>query len=1219
MAKVGLMQLRRLARLASRPESVFAILSIAVLSISYGGPYVVHFVDVTYPYHVGSLLQGYLFAWSNVNEGSYSAINIYSFPSFAIYWGLAATGLPPWAVQFSVDAFALWSAGFGMYAFLTYFLGRSRSGSLDLGVLLASVFYSFSIVTVEIFFWDFVPTGLLAFALLPTQALLLLLVCDKVTRPFKEVLPYVGVFALLSVFTIGANEPADISVVFVLLALCAFKVLTAGRLSRLRTTGIVGLLFLATLAINSYWLLPELQLGTSSVGGPPSGLPVGTNLYDFLSYSSRLNILWGLELRGIQSGNLAWYGALYNTSGAFSLIFLPLVLLILLPIYLIKSDPSRVSRIRTLSLGVMLLAATLLYAGANAPLYSQGLSWFFLNPDVLQLFRNTGNAIGLGIVFIEAALLAVSFERLRQRASRSRLVVAPSDIDPLQTSGSPRVRFRLDRASDPRVIATLIVVSAMVPYVAASFSGGLVPPAPYQSKSLVPAYVDDLASFVDSHSDGQYTLLVPGGFQEQNWSAYGGHGYDGYDVLAQEISTPVIYDTGGGFAGVPNQLVQAAYYDLESNSTGSGYATLLSTLHVRLVVVETGLGEFYPFGDQLSVNATQAIAFLSNQTDISWLATFGPDQVFENLQIIPSMVIVPSTIGNSSFFSTNITGLYENASGVELSGETASPISLLKSTSQTFTLETTGQDILSGYPFPGFPVLYNGLPLNISLSSFPDLGITFTTSEFAALSFGVAGSGFITEENFSSAWASTWQYSSSSGNALPNPGWYYTDGSTMTVIINVEQAVLAAAGLNAALAPRALNYIYFNLGLTDGRGNEIQHVNQTNVHNVSVTILSLNALAPFYWGPSRSISPTSSRISTFNITSAFVESFSRNSTSSIQPPVFPSISSGGLDFQVSAKQLLVGFQFPAFPVGFNTLPLEKSFSTDSYLVITFRTSEFADVSFGVSDAASINQSDFQSVWSGATRDTQPSSNTEPSPGWYSSGSGQLTIAINVPPLLDKPGASQNVTSGSVLNYIYVNLGLTDGHGQQIAGVNASNAQNLSVVVTSVYQTSAFQYAAGEVSLVQNSELTNWTVLPNAHAAFDPMSDAVDSASYSGLSRVGNVESTEVSPSEWMVTVQNASSEFMVVFFQDWNPGWEAISDSGGVLAIVHVEADDFANGWILTLQGNMKSVSLDLIFSPQDELNTGIEISGAVALILTISTIWFSHERISKRFRPRDS
>lgn len=1177
----------------------YTVLAAAAMALALRGPYVVRFIDIQYPYDISASVSQLGSAWSYTNLGTYSGINIYVLPSYLPYVGLAAIGLPPWLIQATTDTAALAIAGLGAFWLSRELWHHDARTSTKFASLLTGIFYMFSMATVQIVFWDFIPTGVWALALLPVELFLLLKLFRILEEEERLSLVTAAAFLVLTPFTLGANEPIALNFVYLVGVVLIWKILTSPKRVRLAAGLSAALLILLTLLINAFWIVPESAAAQAGLGGAPG---YASNLSDFTSFTSQLNTVWALELRGMNQGVLSWYGPLYDSSNPFSLVLLPLAVLAILPLLRLRETGSKSAQQSVLILWVALLGAVAIYTGVNSPIFELGGKSLFLNPYVLQVVRNSANASGLALVLLLALLFGFGVHVLISLGSPSQAGrPATAQREPIvDRTVSTGVRNRtwggagrskiLSDASYVSVAAVLILLPAILPAV----SGSLIAPAPYQAQADVPSYIPALAEYVNAHAGEQYTMLVPGGFQEQNWTDYGGHGYDGYDILASEISTPIIDGTGGGLGGSTTALLQDAYSDLELPPEDVSYGTLLSVLQVRYVVLEGDLGGSFPFGFPIYDNVTHMRDFLGAQPEISLVDAFGPDYLFLNSNPTPAPVWSTSNASSAASYAVNITSLWYNATAARVEGDLAPPVAPVRENSGALSLSANVTEQLRGLPFPGDAVSFNTIPLNISLAQFPTLTISFTTGNFTAVGFAFSPVANLSRDysTFSSETYSLNNDEFPTGNAVPNSGWYYSPGSVTTVTINVS---LAYSESPAALSPNGtLSHLFITMAPTIGDTTEQLRTNASNLHNLNSTIDSISLNIPFYSWANRSVNPALSSGKLTNLTSEFYRSALANS-SEPSSPIKPTLLNSSISISVNRSALLHGLAFPYSPMVFNDLPLHLNVTTTPYLIVKFETDRFTALSILVSNASNLSTAlgGFEEDWSATWQFSSSYPNAVPNVGWYYSPDYSVTMAISLPQALANNEEEGSPSELPELNFIDIALSPTLGNQTEQLNSNDSTIHGDNATIQSIALTSIYQVVGGNVSVP--TDIPSFLGVANITLPrFDPTAEILlqQSVLPTDLTSLENLSISSRSPTEWQVAGESSDGgRTIVVLFQRWDPLWQLLPEASGLSVIAHFVVDGYANGWLISLPQNRAWVTFEIIYVGQKTLETGILIS----------------------------
>lgn len=106
---------------------------------------------------------------------------------------------------------------------------------------------------------------------------------------------------------------------------------------------------------------------------------------------------------------------------------------------------------------------------------------------------------------------------------------------------------------------------------------------------------------------------------------------------------------------------------------------------------------------------------------------------------------------------------------------------------------------------------------------------------------------------------------------------------------------------------------------------------------------------------------------------------------------------------------------------------------------------------------------------------------------------------------------------------------------------------------------------------------------------------------------------KVNPSHYKINVKNSSGEFLLVFNNNFNKGWEVLDEGNNSMASKHILVNGYSNGFIINKSG---SFELNLTFRPQVGLDLSYSISKysflAEVLLLLISLIYINRKTLFK-------
>lgn len=274
-------------------------------------------------------------------------------------------------------------------------------------------------------------------------------------------------------------------------------------------------------------------------------------------------------------------------------------------------------------------------SGPARPIYSA----LFVPGDPLIGFHDTITTFGFTSAFLSCILFGYGL-----RASLGRLLTHSISVPTPWT-------YKLKRGGVRRVGASIFLcaaISGMLLSQSVAWSPAAVPSrAGVSGLSVFPDYFWSLSNFLTRYDHGRMVLGLPVGatLMGVNWSVTEG-GFIGPNPYAWSSGEP------GLFTGeVPSSdwsLYYGIIYPIVTSSDTRNFSILLSALDVKFVVLQTTFIHSWPGGPP-PFNISGLHRFLGSQDNLTEVAQFGPDIVYENkgaTQMVGS--------GNPVYFSPTV-------------------------------------------------------------------------------------------------------------------------------------------------------------------------------------------------------------------------------------------------------------------------------------------------------------------------------------------------------------------------------------------------------------------------------------------------------------------------------------------------------------------------------------------------------------------------------------
>lgn len=738
--------------LVSWASLVFAIVSIYVTVVNVVPGTTVHFIDNLWPSDPRTYLYTLQFSWLPQRMGFYNALSLIALPFVGWAAVLQSLGVDPSGQEIITVCLLEFTTGFFGYKLIRRHILRGASASLSkilatgAALCLMNNYYVQSVI-----WWDFVPEGFVMTAFGLMFLYFAMEACEiYLVRGVLPKLTLVGMI-LASTIAFSVSIPFNLSILVLAVALPPLVWLNHIRdhPSKYRLLLFMGLTLAIILLTSFWWIYPSFmmtQLQPAYIGNAVTQSQSLQTFQTTTSYQTFTIVLSGLIGYPYSSvGHSASTTLISQTVGVALSFFLPVIIGFALLV-----RPNSASAVLPYSVAVALLLA-LFITGVNSPLYPAVFNVLFKSNVALTALRTPFVALGYGfsVLWISATSVSVSeiarwWTSYDAWANTDKPIPKSSRVKGMRSSR----RFRKWSPHWTLLVGLVVVVAPTVASAPAAYLGDAVPTAPYVTHSQIPDYELEVAAFLKANLHDQYALLFPGGFLDQNGSG----GYEGYDVLPSLIPDSLLIDNyRQGFVASDNSLLDTAYQDLfNAQTANSEFTALLAQLAVKYVVVEGNLTTSQLFGQAYAPNYPALLDQLNQTTGLSISAIIGPDYIYGLNGSADLVSLAESTIDGGALINgtylqqVNLTRAFYNSTLLNLAGEPYHSFTpTLAGNSILFKVGEGARENLTRTVFPAPigpsspPIVFNGYPLGINTSIFPELVISFSTNAQTAISVSI--------------------------------------------------------------------------------------------------------------------------------------------------------------------------------------------------------------------------------------------------------------------------------------------------------------------------------------------------------------------------------------------------------------------------------------------------------------------------------------------------
>jgi hypothetical protein len=1242
---------------AGLPYLIILGVSVYVALVNVGGNYVLRFIDIAWPVQPDQQLAGLTYAWSSSNLGNVNVLNFFNAPGILWTSGLHFLGFSL-AVQ-EIVSLTAWQfmAGAYFYRLFKVYLLKDFPGNITAGLSLAAALAGTINYAVQGgAWWDGIPNGFVMLAFGAPMLFYLTEAFEHTIRTGRTKWTSVALAIGFGSIALSVNIPSNLSLAFLGLTVPLFILRYRPSLPSRAIVSRIGRYFLtvypALLVTSLWWIYPSILQTQLSPGylGSLEGLSGGTLLFQQSTA--------GLTMLKVFSGFYGYGYASYAYNPTVNLMYwigggAASFFILVVPTAVVLARPRRSFWGAQYALSLLLVIA-LVVTGVNSPIYSAILSPAANNALFLALLRTPYVTFGyafffvLIISFIEAASLILPWLLKNQE------VTIPVSSLPPNNFGRPQARlWRRSKShmalSTPFFVAFLLVFTPFALTSPAPLLGDALPGSPYQSHAQIPTFEYDTANYIEGNYDGQYVLLFPGGFIEQNWS----YGYDGYDILPNLLTgLPVIDNYETGFLAGSNGLLTLVYTTLQAgNFSGYNLSGLMELLGIKYLVVEGDVGGGFPFASTTEPDYPKLLSALNSSAGISLTARFGPNWVYQienpNPLVTSAKAVIPSdSLGpNDTLSGINITSLYYNTTLVSSPFAPAQNLfplwdggivlNLTPEIKSRYSSNPVGPPLGGSFP----PTMFNGVPIRIDSSQWKCLTISFETNQYTAVDVSLLTAPSLTALNstdFEANDVSVGRTGNSLGLGDPQlfdsygAGYYTSPGHWTNMTLDLQQ-ILPPTGSGE------IYYILISLFPVDANGSGLRGVPIVSWPGYQeVTVGSIILGNSYYLRPASTsrvpVVSLSGSTPTSNLTTEYYYGTLTNSSTAPPHNIAPTLRSGTILFSLNnSTRDYINTHPLAPPLGpssgptiFNAIPLDANVSEYPYLSVNFSTNRNAAVTFSVvtiANLSSVNDSTFLS-------------NDSPILG------PNVNLGDGDPQLTPVYGAGYHVTNGSFVTLI-ANLGGIIRPSQNdtvdflLVGVApvADNGSGLPGIPYS--QWPAYENLSLE-SIVFSKYVYRWSGPPPSNGSLlrvprllasptEEMglgSDFVVPYAISGLAGNVSVTYNSASPDQFSVQiVRNSigtSVPVLIVLDQNFHTEWSAKEVRGGSFAD-QILVDGALNGFLFVFSISSRELTLTLSFGAQQYFVLGQEVSITVAIALPCAMIlvpWFVAFKRAKTKHP---
>ena len=807
----------------------FLLVSIIFTSLNQGGSYIIHFIDILWPFHPILDILNFFNVWNRNDFGYVTILNIFNLQSYLFISLLYLINLPIFIQQIIIISMMEFLASIFYFKIFNEFLFYNYNFKYKEYIIASSVM----ILTIgpgNYYLWDFIPQGeiLLGFGAMFLYYELKLF--ESYITNQKMNFTYIMFLFISSFFSFSVNVPFNLSLVLLSLILPIYLIIIYKFKEIIRIFYYFLFLLLFIIVPNLWWILPS-YLQYKAI---PNLLVPSYTLYVSINFLDSLRFLYNVYSNNYAHTYFVRY-IYYNVGNIMS--YIPIILILLTLFFKFKN---KIIYFFTLFIYIFF---SLIFMGIKGPFDNILLYLISTNGIFNVILRNTATAFVFFYIFIITLIMLLSiFEILSSKFILKKYLEKWNIIKNINWEN--KINFKKIIV----IFIIIIILTTSFSLAPQNFLGDASPHYPFRARMIVPEYEYQVADFLNKYATNSYALLYPGGFLEQNWSK---NGYDAYDILPALADKALLITHYGQYVGQNyNWMLDYIYTYISSQSKpNSTFANLLYTLNIKYIVIEGEIGGNYPFSFYPPPNYEQILNKLNNTKNIKLVQRIGPDYIYESALEYKGLIgIAKKLYSNKEYLdgfinlTNNITLRYYNYNNSAIEGffnpinnitlnyynysKIKSDVYILNSTYMNgiyINLNSSYKNYLQNLSLPYGLIYANALPLHINSSAYQYLVIRIRANNNTAFSISGLTTDVLNITNLRNA--------SNYAPLIPNDnyGWgnnqkimeayggdhFYSNNRTMTFIINLEKALPGN---------KELNYLIFGIYPVANNGSGLRGV-----------------------------------------------------------------------------------------------------------------------------------------------------------------------------------------------------------------------------------------------------------------------------------------------------------------------------------------------------------------------------------------------------------
>lgn len=714
---------------------IFGVSSLVVTILNLKGPYIINFINESWPINVSYTLYNLFHGTTIYNYGNLSFIDFFNLPPILLIYLLYIVKLPTYIQEIIIITLLQIIAMYFTFKICEQFIFKGIISVLERTSIsiISSILIVFSFSSQALYWFDFIPGGLMLLSFGAGTLYYELKIYEDYMQNKLDRINFV-LFFIFSSLSISTNTPINLSLILLMILLPLYVMKDYFNLSSIKKYFIISIMLLVLSIFSNLWyIIPTLMEG---IYAPFSSTTSTTfNMSVYLS-AGKLNPLQ-LFFFTFPTGSYSYPSLSTSIFKSYGILISYFETALIFAGLISVTKNNNKSYYITFVIYIFIYLMVIGSGGPFNPIY---LYVFSKSSTFFVALRNPYNAFVFAQNMIFIFLIIYSIWRIKD----SLYIRLESHFE--RNNFLKFVSKRNKAFKNFLVITSILLVTAtaVIPTSSAIYLGQALPSSPLKSTYSIPQYESETASYLSTLNSSGYIYLFPGGgIINQTWK----HGYEGFDILPNLIGKNLVIDSPSNAALVEMcQIIRSATtYNYQNFASG------LSDLGIEYLVIEGNISYTKYWSYTYTPSYSKIYKSLNQTSDISLIKVIGTNYIYKNdlnatIFYIPKTTVSQDKEINDISTNNNITLKFYNDMHKYYAG---SPSNFINSTNESGTIHISVNSSERNYinktegqlPFSyqgwGGPSVFNQYPLNISTEKDNYLIIKFSTNSNAAITLSL--------------------------------------------------------------------------------------------------------------------------------------------------------------------------------------------------------------------------------------------------------------------------------------------------------------------------------------------------------------------------------------------------------------------------------------------------------------------------------------------------